>query len=191
MFAILEGAQAEELMEAMRALQQLERSKQEVKLAQILCLMAYAGQTEKLEDSLTKMLDASPYKTLTRENIMERARKISTMQNPCDIDFTNKTVRVASFANDDGVIEVMGNSSSTKARDLFFSQAEKFGLTSNDAIKTRMDRLSQSPAHTQGGIPLSALLRVDVENEKAGHPLCSGCMVHHEDGKPVDKRSLH
>lgn len=191
MFAILEGAQAEEMIEMVRALQLLERAKQEFKLSQILCLMAYAGQTEKLEESLTKMLDASPYETLTRENIMERARKISTMENPCDIDFANKTVRVASFANDDAVIEVMGNGHSERARNVFFSQVEKMGLASKDAINARMDRLRQSPAHTEGGIPLPMLLRVDVENEKAGHPLCSGCMVHHEDGKPVDKRSLH
>lgn len=191
MFTKQDALLLSEIVEMAAAMKQLDRAKMETQLAKQMCLMDYTGRTEELNELIAGMVQATPYPSLTKDNAMKRARKIAANPDPCDIDFDARTIRIASFANDEGVIEVLGEGSSPRARKLFFEQADKLGMNSNAKIEARAKRLEESPMFKAGAVSFQALLRADIEGEQAGHPLCKDCMVHHPEGKPLDKSRMH
>lgn len=177
-------------LEMQRATEALERAAAERDIARALCLMEYLGKTDEITETTEDMIGGPVYPDLTRENVMARARIIAGTEAASRIDFEKREVWVVTFGSEDGWKQVIG-ADRPKLQEMFFSHAATMGMDSNAKIDARVNRVRESPLHTEGHIPLEQLLRMDVKNEQAGEPLCPGCKIHHKAKDGARKGVLH
>lgn len=182
MFKVFEvGGEAAELLALMlemrNAMERVKAAKIEHDVANSLCKWTFIGQTDKRDAMIAHMLANNPYPGLTAENIMERAKLIA-QRDAITYDFEARKVVAASFENETGQIEIIGDRTMPEVRKRFFDEANNMGFHSEADIRETFKRLESSrPA--QMGMPMQHLFELDAKYKAEGHPCCPNCKVHH------------